>query len=65
MRPNIDRLVVELEEGPHGYLPSIIVDTVSCLDMGIVLVVAGSLLGPPYEWSLMSPGTTTALVEGR
>ena len=65
MRPNIDRLVVELEEGPHGYLPSIIVNTVSCLDMGIVLVVAGSLLGPPYEWSLISPGTTTALVEGR
>ena len=65
MRPNIDRLVVELEEGPHSYLPSIIVDTVSCLDMGIVPVVAGSLLGPPYEWSLISTGTTAAMVEGR
>ena len=65
MRPNIDRLVVELEEGPHGYLPSIIVDTVSCLDMRIVLVVAGSLLSPPYEWSLIFSSTATAMVEGR
>ena len=53
--PDVDRLIVALEQGLESLAPCSIVNPVACLDMRIELVIFGSVFLTADEWKTASP----------
>ena len=53
--PDVDCLVVALEQGLESLAPCSIVNPVACLDMRIELVIFGSVFLTADEWKTASP----------